>query len=106
MSESLQTLVDRQQIDRRGTAIGYVSVERNLDPGVPLLSPSLARLLHEHLPHHPRDNAQKVNPAFKGGWRLREEPQIGLIDECCRLQRHRGPPGAELFGRQPAQLVK
>jgi hypothetical protein len=66
--------------------------------------PMRPRVIHEDTPHHPRRDTEEVRPVLPRDTLLPDQPEIGLVNECCRLKRVIATLLSQVGGRPPTKL--
>jgi len=54
--------------------------------------------------HHLRRHAKEMRAVLPGNSLLTDQPEVRLVDQCCRLQRVVPTLVAKVAGRPPSQL--
>ena len=62
-------------------------------------------MVHQHLPHHPRRQAEELGPIAPVDLRLVHKPQIGLVHEGGGLEAVIRPLATQIRRGQSAKLV-
>src|SRR6516162_10933105 len=71
----------------------------------PLAGAPLSRVVHEDLPHQPRRDPEEMGAILPLNVSPVDQPQIGLVHECRRLERVIAALTPHVRGRNTAQLA-
>jgi hypothetical protein len=63
-----------------------------------------ARVIHQHPPHHLRRGGEEVGAVLPVLLVMRDEAQVGLVDQCRWLEDMSGSFASQLRAGQPPQV--
>jgi hypothetical protein len=66
--------------------------------------PVRPRVIHEDTPHHLRRDPEEMRPVLPRDTLLPDQPEIGLVNECCRLKCVIATLVSQVGGRSPTKL--
>src|SRR5262245_51080377 len=106
IGQRVERVVERHHVCR--LAFGDFECLSEQDPlraAPAFLVAARSREVHENAPHQSRRHRKKMGAVLPLHLFEIDQPQVGFVDERCRLKRMAWPFGRHLSQRQPSQLL-
>jgi hypothetical protein len=101
----VQRLIERKQIARSWLGCANPFVQHDFESRARTLrGPMCSRVIDENPPHHLRRHAEEMRAILPGDPLLTDQPEIHLMDQCCRLQSVVPTLVAKVGGRSSSEL--